>query len=152
MKQLKIRNRGEGHRAINAIGDNEAKIKRLKAENKKLLQLVEEWATENPDEAFTSKNGRMEDETDRYAYHMAKDNAALRMQSHLTVEDVVARLGATPETEQYVVTTYDSDEIKADFGSSAAKRKKVEDFGLYFTEPRHHLKVDALEGTALRGK
>jgi len=144
MKQLKINNRKEGHKAINAIGDNEVEIKRLQAENKKLRQLVEEWALANPDVAFTGGSRFLEDKTDKYAYGMEKADPALRVQSHLTVDDVVIKLGASAETEQYVKKTYDSDEIKADFGGSEAKRKRVEEYGLYFTKPEPHLKVGAL--------
>jgi len=116
---------------------------RLKSENKKLKMLAEEWAKEHPDQAFSKKGTA--DSTGRYAYRLAKADPALRVQSHLTVEDVVAKLGASEETTQYVKTTFDADEIKADFSGSEAKRKKVEDFGLYFTKPESHLKVEGLD-------
>jgi len=141
MKTLKISSRNEGHRVIDAIGDNEAEIRRLQSENKKLRALVEEWALENPDEAFAGDGRLMADETKRYAYRMEKASPALRVQSHLTVDDVIQMLGATQDTERYVMKTYDAEEIKADFGTSEAKRKKIEVFGLYFTRPEPHLKV-----------
>ena len=139
--KTKINNRKDGHAVINAIGDNEAAIKRLQAENKKLKAIFEEWANENPDEAF--KGPYMEDVTDKYAYSMVKNDPALRVQSHLTVEDVVKKLGADPSFEKYVRKTYDADEIKYDFSGSETKRREVENFGLYFTKPEPHLKVEA---------
>jgi len=139
MKLLTINNRKDGHQVINAIGDNEATIKRLQSENKKFRELFEAWALANPDEAFSGKF--MEDKTDRYEYRMERAEPALRVQSHLTIDEVVARLGADPSTEQYVKKTYDPDEIKLDFGVSEKKRKEVEDFGLYFTKPEPHLKI-----------
>ena len=142
MKKLTIKNRKDGHVVINAIGDNEATIKRLQSENKKMKQLVEEWAAAHPDEAFIGDGAFLEDETDRYAYRMEKADPALRVQSHLSVDDVVRKLGAEPEMEQYVIKTYDSDEIKAEFGGSEKKRKEIEEFGLFFTKPEAHLKVE----------
>ena len=139
--KTRISNRKDGHAVINTIGDNEAEIKRLQSENKKLKALFEEWAKEHPDEAFRGEY--MEDETDKYAYRMEKCEPALRVQSHLTVDDVVRKLGAEPEMEQYVLKTYDSDGIKCDFSGSETKRREVENFGLYFTKPEPHLKVEA---------
>lgn len=139
--KTRISNRKDGHAVINTIGDNEAEIKRLQAENKKLKALFEEWAKEHPDEAF--KGEYMEDSTDKYAYRMEKSDPALRVQSHLTVADVVAKLGANPSFEKYVKKTYDSDGIKGDFSGSETKRREVENFGLYFTKPEPHLKVEA---------
>ena len=141
MKKLTISNRADGHAVIDTIGDNETEIKRLQAENKKLKALFEEWAAANPDEAF--KGRYMEDETKKYAYSMVKNDPALRVQSHLTVEDVVKKLGAEPAFAKYVKKTYDADEIKLDFSGSETKRREVENFGLYFTKPEPHLKVAA---------
>ena len=141
--KTRISNRKDGHAVINTIGDNEAEIKRLQSENKKLKALFEEWAKEHPDEAFKGGGPFMEDETDKYAYRMEKCEPALRVQSHLTVDDVVRKLGAEPEMEQYVLKTYDSDGIKSDFSGSETKRREVENFGLYFTKPEPHLKVEA---------
>lgn len=73
--KTRISNRKDGHAVINTIGDNEAEIKRLQAENKKLKALFEEWAKEHPDEAF--KGEYMEDSTDKYAYRMEKSDPAL---------------------------------------------------------------------------
>ena len=143
MKKIRITNRKDCHAVINAIGDNEALIKRAQSENKKLKALFEEWAKEHPEEAFKGGGPFMEDETDKYAYRMEKGEPALRVQSHLTVDDVVRKLGAEPEMEQYVLKTYDSDEIKAEFGGNEKKRKAIEEFGLFFTKPEPHLKVEA---------
>lgn len=139
MKLTTINGRKDGHQVINTIGDNEAAIKRLQSENKKLRALFEEWALANPDEAFRGR--LMKDSTDRYSYHMETTEPALRVQSHLTVDDVVQKLGADPSTEQYVKKTYDAEEIKSDFGGSEKKRRAVEDFGLFFTHPEPHLKI-----------
>ena len=141
MKKLTINNREDGQDLIDAIGDNEATIKRLQAENKKMRALFEEWALANPDEAFENTS-LMEDETEKYVYRMVKSDPALRVQTHLTVEDVVAKLGADPATERYVKKTYSPEEIKADFGANEKKRRQVEQFGLYFTRPEPHLKVE----------
>lgn len=146
MNQLTITTRKQGHEAIDRIGDNEAEIKRLQAENRKLRAFVEEWAEEHPDDAFTGVGKR--DQTSRYAYSLDKVDPALRVKSHLTVEDVVHRLGASDEGEQYIRKTYDADKIKADFGGSKAKRQMVEEFGLYFTKQGERLCVEQLNAKA----
>lgn len=140
--KLTIGNREEAVRAIDQFGGNQQKIKALQDENKKLKALYEAWANANPDLAFEGET--MEGRTERFAYAMAAGAPALKVQNHLTAEEVVARMKASDDMREYVVETYDADAIKADFGRSANRRRAVEDIGLYFTVPKPHLVVEAL--------
>lgn len=121
---------------IDRLGDNEAKIEALKLQNKTLKGFVEVWAKAHPKEA--------EGQTDKFAFWLETAAPSLKILSHLTREEVVAKLDADEDMREYVVLTFDADAIKADFGGSKAKRKSVEAFGLRFTESQPHLKVAKL--------
>ena len=140
--KLNIRNKDEAERVIDQFGGNQQKIKALQDENKKLKALYEAWANENPELAFEGET--MEGQTGKFVYAMALGNPALKVQSHLTEEEVVGRLKANEETAEYVRETFDSDALKADYGRTRDGRRAVEDFGLYFTTPKPHLVVEAL--------
>ena len=140
--KLNIRNKDEAERVIDQFGGNQQKIKALQDENKKLKALYEAWANENPELAFEGKT--MEGQTGKFAYAMAVGNPALNVQSHLTAADVVARLKENDETADYVLETFDSAAIKADYGRTRDGRHAVVAFGLYFTTPKPHLVVEAL--------
>ena len=132
--KLNIRNKDEAERVIDQFGGNQQKIKALQDENKKLKALYEAWANENPELAFEGET--MEGQTGKFVYAMALGNPALKVQSHLTEEEVVGRLKANEETAEYV--------READYGRTRNGRRAVEDFGLYFTTPKPHLVVEAL--------
>lgn len=137
--KTQINSRTDGLKVVDLIGDNEAKIEQLENETKKLKKLFEEWALAHQDDAF--KGDLMEGETEKYSFAMLKGDPALRIQPQLSMSDVVARLGADAEAAKYVTNVYDAKAIKADFGRTAAKRKAVENYGLYFTRPQPHLSV-----------
>ena len=88
--KLNIRNKDEAERVIDQFGGNQQKIKALQDENKKLKALYEAWANENPELAFEGET--MEGQTGKFVYAMALGNPALKVQSHLTEEEVVGRL------------------------------------------------------------
>jgi len=136
--KLNIKNRADAMKAIDAFGDNQDRIDELLETNRKLKALFEEWALANPDEAFSGDT--LEDATERYTYALVKAAPALKVQSHLTREEVVAKMRDDETMAEYVIADFDAAAIKADF---ARKPRQVEDFGLYFTDPKPHLHVTA---------
>lgn len=133
-----INNRAEGLAVIEEFGANQRRIEELRKQNEKLRKLFEEWALAHQDDAF--KGDLMEGETEHFRFLMARGAPALRVQSHLTREEVVEKLEADEEMRLYVTKTFDAAALKDDF---ARRPRQIEPFGLHFTQPQPHLSVEA---------
>ena len=129
---VNIQNSDEFVEAIDAYGEVTAKIKELQKEAKLAKSRLEYYAEDN---GIIRKNAK------KYRLTMKKAPPALRIQSGVKEEDVVALLKESEVGRDYVVSTFDFAALKRDFGSTKAGKKQLELFGLMLTETNRHAEV-----------
>jgi len=132
--KTKIENEKEFAAAIDQFGAAQAEIETRKAETAVLKQMLE---------AYAIANGITSHATDLFELKMEKTKASLRIQKNLKEADVLAELMRSEIGKAYVVSTYDGEGLKRDFGRNADGRRQLEAWGLFLSKSVPHAKVEA---------
>ena len=140
MEQIKIESRKELHSVINEVIELREQLAVIADKITSRESAAEKYSKAYPADAFQlTKNS---DETEFAKYSLQSAAPSLRRQPDVSEADVVELLGAAPATEKFVKKTYDSDTIKAEFGGTKKRRIQVKAYGLMFTNPKPHLKIE----------
>jgi len=131
--KTKIENEKEFTAAIDQYGEALAAIEIRKSEATVLKKMLE---------AYADANGIQRHATDRFELKMEKAKPSLRVQKDLKEADVLAELQNSETGRAYVVSTYDAEGLKRDYGRNADGRRQLEAWGLFLCKSVAHAKVE----------